>query len=121
MYAAQAKQESYADDAKHDVKSSGASSSSRKQPPKRRNSTGTIYVSSTMSSQDNSATIQCVCAVIHAHMVAAAREGVVPLAEFDVFKDVGMSHSRSPHDSKNMALVSTHLSLCLQTIVTSCS
>jgi hypothetical protein len=45
---------------------------------KRRNSTGTIYVDSTMSKQDNKATIKCVCAVIRAHMVEAESERIAP-------------------------------------------
>ena len=51
-----------------------------KSPPKlaRRNSTGTIYIDSTMSKQDNKATIKCVCAVIRAHMVEAEEERIVP-------------------------------------------
>lgn len=54
---------------------------------RRRNSTGTIYVGTTMSTQDNEATISCVCVVIRSHMIDAAREGVVPLPHFDIFKD----------------------------------
>lgn len=54
---------------------------------KRRNSTGTIYVDSTMSAQDNQATIRCVCAVIRAHMVEAETERIVPRPQFDTFKD----------------------------------
>ena len=36
---------------------------------RRRNSTGTIFLSHTMSNQDNAATIECVCVVIRAHML----------------------------------------------------
>jgi hypothetical protein len=54
---------------------------------KRRNSTGTIYVDTTMSAQDNQATIRCVCAVIRAHMVEAETERIVPRPQFDTFKD----------------------------------
>ena len=54
---------------------------------KRRNSTGTIFLSNTMSFQDNAATIECVCVVIRTHMLDAAKENVVPLPEYDVFKD----------------------------------
>ena len=53
----------------------------------RRNSTGTIYVDETMSQQDDEASIKAVCRVIRAHMLDAAREGVAPLKEYDVFKD----------------------------------
>lgn len=56
---------------------------------RRRNSTGTIYVATTMSQQNNEATIRCVCVVIRAHMVEAARENIVPIREFDVFLDAG--------------------------------
>lgn len=54
---------------------------------KRRNSTGTIYVDTTMSVQDNQATIRCVCAVIRAHMVEAETERIVPRPQFNTFKD----------------------------------
>ena len=54
---------------------------------KRRNSTGTIYVDTTMSAQDNQATIRCVCAVIRAHMIEAETERIVPKRQFDTFKD----------------------------------
>jgi hypothetical protein len=54
---------------------------------KRRNSTGTIYVDTTMSAQDNEATIRCVCAVIRAHMVEAETERIVPRHQYDTFKD----------------------------------
>jgi hypothetical protein len=54
---------------------------------KRRNSTGTIYVDTTMSAQDNDATIRCVCAVVRAHMVEAETERIVPRPQYDTFKD----------------------------------
>ncbi len=54
---------------------------------RRRNSTGTIYIGTTMSTQDNDATIKCVCVVIRAHMIEAAREQITPERKFDVFKD----------------------------------
>jgi hypothetical protein len=103
---------------------------------RRRNSTGTIYIATTMSSQDNKSTIgtffsihtyihtccfhsyntyhthtystyiklyyqlqnfiskeiiiilfsECVCIVIRAHMIAAAKECIVPLPEYEIFK-----------------------------------
>jgi hypothetical protein len=43
---------------------------------RRRNSTGTIYVDSTMSKQDNTHTIDCICVVIRAHMVEAAKDNI---------------------------------------------
>lgn len=71
------------------------SPSNRRQPPKRRNSTGTIYIANTMSAQDNDATIHCVCVVIRAHMISAARENLYSLPEFDVFKDTAfLKHVR---------------------------
>ncbi len=45
---------------------------------KRRNSTGTIYIDTTMAVQDNQATIRCVCAVIRAHMIEAETERIIP-------------------------------------------
>jgi hypothetical protein len=66
---------------------------------KRRNSTGTVYVSSTMSAQDNDATIHCVCVVIRAHMLRAAREGIEPLRRYDIFKDSIFGNSRSESKS----------------------
>jgi hypothetical protein len=75
---------------------------------KRRNSTGTIYVANTMSKQDNNATIQCVCIVIRAHMIDAAREKSVPLPAYDVFKDVAyVNNSLDRQDKKHyhMSLV----------------
>lgn len=56
---------------------------------KRRNSTGTLYIDSTMGQQDNDATIRCVCAVIRAHLLDAEREGIVPRPDFNTFKDEG--------------------------------
>ena len=67
------------------------SRSSNKSVMKRRNSTGTIYVGTTMSRQDDNATIECVCTVIRAHMIEAAmnscsrRMSISP--EYDVFID----------------------------------
>lgn len=62
---------------------------------KRRNSTGTIFVANTMSTQDNKATIECVCIVIRAHMLEAAKGNVVPLPEYDTFKDVAFADSKT--------------------------
>jgi hypothetical protein len=61
---------------------------------RRRNSTGTIYVATTMSTQDNEATIKCVCVVIRAHMMEAAKYNITPERKFDVFKTV-------PEDAKS--------------------
>eukprot|EP01041_Mallomonas_annulata_P010813 gene10813-22561_t len=55
---------------------------------RRRNSTGTIFVGTTISNQDNDATIHCVCAVMRSHMLDAFRARANPLPEFDKFKDL---------------------------------
>lgn len=75
---------------------------------KRRNSTGTLYVDNTMSQQDDEATITCVCKVIRAHMLDAARENIAPLKEYDIFKDrdfrrVSMRDSSSPLASEGIS------------------
>jgi hypothetical protein len=62
---------------------------------KRRNSTGTIYIDSTMGQQDNESTIKCVCAVIRAHLLEAEREGIEPRPDFDTFKDVDYDQKSS--------------------------
>lgn len=54
---------------------------------KRRNSTGTIYVGTTMSVQDNEATIKCVCVVFRAHIIEAAKRNAIAARQYDVFKD----------------------------------
>jgi hypothetical protein len=54
---------------------------------KRRNSTSTIFVNSTMETQDNDATIKCICVVIRAHMRSAHRRMKLPDARYDVFLD----------------------------------
>ena len=63
---------------------------------KRRNSTSTIFLANTMTTQDNDATIECVCVVIRTYMIDAAEENVIPLAEFDVFKDASFIHHHHP-------------------------
>jgi len=54
-----------------------------------RNSTGTIFVESTMSSQDNDMTIQCVCIVIRAHLLSNERMGLEPDPEWAMFLNGG--------------------------------
>lgn len=76
-----------------------------RQPVKRRNSTGTIYLTSTMSAQDNDATIHCVCVVIRAHMISAAKENQQSLPQFDVFKDLAFLRNVRL-DAPPMSLVS---------------
>jgi hypothetical protein len=75
-----------------------------RKPVKRRNSTGTIYIANTMSTQDNDATIHCVCVVIRAHMITAARENQQYLREFDVFKDLAFLRNVNV-DAPPMSLV----------------
>jgi hypothetical protein len=98
----------------NDFKSAPASMKKKKQL-KRRNSTGTIYIENTMATQDNTATIECVCVVIRAHMITAARENIVPLAEYDVFKDIGFGNTNRGAEQKDpnnpLALVSFRLFL----------
>ena len=62
---------------------------------RRRNSTGTLYVDSTMSKQDNLHTMDCISVVIRSHMLDAAKENVEPRKEYDVFKDVEESGSEA--------------------------
>ena len=50
---------------------------------RRRNSTGTIFLSHTMSNQDNAATIECVCVVIRAHMLGEFIGDIC--TQYDVF------------------------------------
>ncbi len=54
---------------------------------KRRNSTGTIYVGTTMSVQDNEATIKCVCVVFRAHIIEAAKRNAIAAKQYEIFKD----------------------------------
>ena len=85
-------------------------SSGYQQTPKkrRRNSTGTIYISTTMSKQNNDATIECCCVVIRAHMLSAAKENIVPLSEYDIFKDAAFIHKQQDYkDANPMSLVPT--------------
>lgn len=58
-----------------------------KQKLSRRNSTGTIYIETTMSAQDNDITIHCVCVVLRAHMIEAARSRIKNDEEFNIFRD----------------------------------
>jgi hypothetical protein len=52
---------------------------------------GTIYVESTISDQDNDATIECISAVILMHMRSASNEIELSreCTQYDVFKDRG--------------------------------
>ena len=58
-----------------------------------RNSTGTMYVTSTLDAPDKEATIKCVCHVLRAHMAAALatpvrdREARARRGEFKIFED----------------------------------
>ena len=66
---------------------------------------GTIFVSTTMSVQDDDATINCVCVVIRTHMLDAAKENIEPLPQYDIFRDV-------PSSSQN-AVVNQQVLTCL--------
>lgn len=61
------------------------------QPFKRRNSTGTIFVETTMSNQDDDATITAVCIIIRTHMIIAAKEKSQSARQYDVFKDTNLN------------------------------
>lgn len=54
---------------------------------KRRNSTGTLYVGTTISEQDNDATIHCVAVVIRAHMIEASCNSNKSISDYAVFND----------------------------------
>lgn len=93
-------------------KDDGVITSPKNKPPlKRRNSTGTIYIQHTMSAQDNNLTIQCVCTVIRAHMIQAAKENIEPIEKYDIFKDAAYVQvkGKDSKDSNPMALVSAAL------------
>ena len=74
---------------------------------KRRNSTSTIFLANTMTTQDNEATIECVCVVIRTYMIDAAEENVIPLVEFDVFKDASFIHPSSMISSSSERHIDT--------------
>lgn len=58
-----------------------------------------------MSKQDNNSTIHCVCIVIRAHMINAAKENVVPLPQYDDFKDNEfVNHSLRREDKEHCSL-----------------
>lgn len=61
---------------------------------KRRNSTGTLYVKNTMSSQDNDSTIMCVCAVIRSHIIHNTNRNMLPSKSFDIFLDCASPPSK---------------------------
>lgn len=72
------------------------------QPYKRRNSTGTIYIETTMSNQDNDSTIMAVCIIIRAHMILAAKEKRESSKLYDVFKDINLIHESSSPNRTNL-------------------
>ena len=72
-----------------------------RQHMRRRNSTGTIYIGTTMTIQDNEATIKCVCSVIRHHMVEAKKLGYEPKPEFDIFRDTPEMIREMNIDSSN--------------------
>ncbi len=84
-------------------------STSRPEKPtfqtKRRNSTGTIYIDTTMSKQDNSHTIDCIGVVIRAHMVDAAKQNIPSRKEYDAFVDQSDDLYADAKDEKNKTKV----------------
>ena len=60
-----------------------------------------------MCAQDNNLTFQCVCTVIRAHMIQAAKENIEPIEKYDVFKDAAYVQvkGKDSKDSNPMALV----------------
>ena len=69
--------------------SSSGSSSPMRPPPKlaRRNSTNTIFVNSTLSSQDNNATITCIAHVIRSHIINAQKVNAPMTRRYQIFLD----------------------------------
>jgi len=53
----------------------------------RRNSTSTVYLDTTISSPNTQAMINCVCAVIRAHLKKGARENLPHQNQYDIFID----------------------------------
>lgn len=90
-------------DAKHEISNMIEPSSMALSPVKgrkRRNSTGTIYVETTMAHQDNATMIHVVCVVIRAHMLAGEKStGPNINSEYEVFnEDYPQSRLHSPAD-----------------------
>ena len=75
---------------------------------KRRNSTGTIYVETTMSCQDNSVMIHVICVVIRAHLLKGEKNASTLCSpRYDVFNDDYVPGGNS--DSKNSRNSSTYI------------
>ena len=70
---------------------------------KRRNSTGTIYIETTMSCQDNSSMIHVVCFVIRTHMLSAEKDVKISMyaPEYEIFNDNYNKPYTSVTDSKH--------------------
>ena len=57
--------------------------------------TGTLYVDSIMSRQDDSAVIKCLCIIIRTHMMKSLESNITPSEEFSVFQDENI-HTLDP-------------------------
>jgi hypothetical protein len=79
----------------------------------RRNSTGTIYIETTMSVQDNDITIHCVCVVLRAHMIEAARSGIKNDEEFNIFIDEENNTNSNINKNKDICLAEEKLSIII--------
>jgi hypothetical protein len=67
---------------------------------KRRNSTGTMYVTTTMMNQNDDATIRVVCTVLRGHMIEACRHDCIPAPTFDIFYDDLKYHNNTKNTSR---------------------
>lgn len=74
---------------------SPADATIKKPQRRRRNSTGTIYVDTTMSKQDDEHTIECIAVVIRAHMEDAIKQNVAPRKEYEAFNDTNNDHRKA--------------------------
>jgi hypothetical protein len=90
-------QNSPKDPPKIDSNSPRAITSQMSQPKtlQRRNSTSTIFVNSTMGTQDNDATIKCISVVMRAHMRSSHRRMNLPDSKYDVFLDAAYRDERA--------------------------
>jgi hypothetical protein len=74
---------------------------------------GTIYIGTTMSVQDNDATINCVCVVIRTHMLDATKEGIEPLPEYDIFKDIQSPNKVASETNQKVKFILILLKTCM--------
>lgn len=70
---------------------------------RRRNSTGTIYIDSTLSKQDDEHTMDCIGVVIRAHMLDAEGQTVVPRKEYEAFEDVGPADAKGRGSNRKVS------------------